>query len=135
MVIITDTVGFIRDLPRDLMDAFKATLEELHEADLLVHVVDMSNPVFPKQIQAVEDILVELDLEGKPIIKVFNKSDLIDPGKAASLCRAYNTVAISALDKATLPPLLHKIEQHIWKESLDPFAQPRELSSLGLSLN
>jgi GTP-binding protein HflX len=52
VVILTDTVGFIRDLPRDLMDAFKATLEELHEADLLVHVVDMSNPLFPKQMQA-----------------------------------------------------------------------------------
>lgn len=135
MVIITDTVGFIRDLPRDLMDAFKATLEELHEADLLVHVVDMSNPVFPKQIQAVEDILAELDLEGKPIIKVFNKSDLIDPAMAASLCRAYSTLAVSALDKATLSPLLHKIEQHIWKESPDPFTQLREQSSLGISLN
>jgi GTPase len=116
-VILTDTVGFIRDLPQDLKDAFKATLEELNEADLLVHVVDVSNPVFPEQMQAVEDILTELDLEGKPRLTVFNKSDLLNPVELASLCRTYRNLPVSAIDRATLSTLLERIEQDVWKES------------------
>ncbi|HCF57832.1 MAG TPA: GTPase HflX, partial [Myxococcales bacterium] len=77
-VIITDTVGFIRDLPKDLVNAFRATLEELLDADLLLHVVDASDPAFPEQIRAVETILGDLGLLSTPRVLVFNKSDRAD---------------------------------------------------------
>jgi len=88
-VIITDTVGFIRDLPKDLLDAFAATLEELEDADLLLHVVDVSNPQFEVQIRAVERILMGLNLQQKPTLLVFNKVDRVEssfsgPGVAAA---------------------------------------------------
>jgi GTP-binding protein HflX len=77
-VIITDTVGFIRDLPKELMAAFKATLEELENADLLLHVIDISNPRYRDQINAVESILSELRLDDIPTIRVLNKMDRPD---------------------------------------------------------
>lgn len=113
-VIITDTVGFIRALPRSLMEAFAATLEELHEADLLLHVVDASNPRIDEQIKTVEEILVQLDLKEIPCITVFNKSDLIPPEEAHSLSRLREGVPISALDRNTLKPLLKSIEDFLW---------------------
>lgn len=74
---VADTVGFITDLPKDLVNAFRATLEELREADLLVHVLDASNPDWPRQREAVEAILHELELDAKPSVAVFNKCDLV----------------------------------------------------------
>jgi hypothetical protein len=71
--IITDTVGFLRDLPRDLMDAFRATLEELRNANLLLHVIDIGHPRFEDQMAAVEKILEELALKEIPLLRVFNK--------------------------------------------------------------
>src|SRR5207248_4823780 len=71
-VVITDTVGFIRDLPKDLVNAFRATLEELEEADLLLHVVDASDPRHEDQARAVERVLATLDVEGTPRLLVFN---------------------------------------------------------------
>ena len=112
-VIITDTVGFIRDLPKDLLDAFKATLEELEDADLLLHVIDLSNPQFEEQMDAVDNILRSLDLKDKPVLKVFNKVDLVDPEQAAWQSRRHDGVAISANDAATLQPLLHRLEDRI----------------------
>jgi len=73
---IADTVGFITDLPKDLVNAFRATLEELREADLLLHVLDAANPRWPRQRSAVETILHELELDGAPRLLVFNKCDL-----------------------------------------------------------
>ena len=73
--LLTDTVGFIRDLPPQLLEAFKATLDELQYADLLLHVIDISNPNFSNQLKAVEDILQQLGLEEKPRLYVFNKID------------------------------------------------------------
>ncbi len=72
---VADTVGFITDLPKDLVNAFRATLEELREADLLVHVLDASNPDWPRQRAAVESLLHELELDTKPSLQVFNKVD------------------------------------------------------------
>lgn len=112
-VIITDTVGFIRDLPPDLMAAFKATLEELEDADLLLHVIDLSNPRFEAQIAAVEQILASLDLAHKPVLKVFNKVDLVAPEVAAWHSRLHQAVALSALDPATLPPLIERLDQRL----------------------
>jgi GTP-binding protein HflX len=109
--VITDTVGFIRHLPRELFSAFRATLDELQEADLLLHVIDISHPRFEEQIAAVETILDDLDISGKPAIRVFNKADRFEDKEALNaLCRRFNAVAASALDKTTLRGLLEKIE-------------------------
>ncbi len=108
---ITDTVGFLRDLPPDLFAAFQATLEELHEADALIHVVDVSNPRFEEQMTAVEDLLARLGIAHKPTVRVFNKEDrLPDKDCLANLCRRFQAVAVSALRPETLPPLLVCLE-------------------------
>ena len=93
---LADTVGFITDLPKDLINAFRATLEELQEADLFVHVVDASNPQWPRQRDAVEAILHELDLDRTPRLLVFNKCDLAVPeaaDEASALCVSAKTGA------------------------------------------
>lgn len=109
--IITDTVGFIRDLPRELMAAFRSTLEELHEADLLLHVIDVSNPNFEEHIESVEKIFQELEIAEKPVLKVFNKADKFpEKIELENLCRRFQAKAISALDSKTLPPLISTIE-------------------------
>lgn len=109
IAIFTDTVGFIRDLPKDLERAFRATLEELYEADLLLHLIDASNPYFEDQIEAVERIFEEMGLDRLPWLRVFNKIDLLEPGEVEVLKRRYQAEAISALKPETLPPLLEKI--------------------------
>jgi GTP-binding protein HflX len=109
-VIITDTVGFIRDLPRDLMVAFRATLEELEGADLLLHVVDLSNPRFEDQIQAVEAILENLGLDAKACLTVFNKQDRVTPDLAQNIALRHGAVAVSACDPSTLPPLIARMQ-------------------------
>ncbi len=112
-VIITDTVGFIKNLPKNLLEAFKATLEELEEADLLIHVVDLSNPRFIEQMATVEDILASLSLQDKPVLLVFNKQDLVDPKLAALQCRLHHGVAVSAVAPETLPPLIARLEEKV----------------------
>jgi GTP-binding protein HflX len=112
-VIITDTVGFIRDLPQDLLDAFAATLEELNDADLLLHIVDISSSRLAEQIDAVERILSRLDLHGKPTIFVLNKMDLVDEEYRERQLRRFGGVAVSALSTKTLEPLILAMEQHI----------------------
>ena len=96
-VIITDTVGFIRDLPQELVGAFRTTLEELREADLLLHVVDGSAADIDIQITAVVAILEDLHLNAIPRLLVFNKCDRISPLRAELLCRRYGAIGISAL--------------------------------------
>jgi len=109
--IITDTVGFIRNLPKELFTAFRATLDELQEADLLLHVIDVSNSQYEEQITAVENILEELDISSKPSIRVFNKADRFeDKALLANISKRFNAVAVSALDKTSLLGLLEKIE-------------------------
>lgn len=112
-VIITDTVGFIKNLPKDLMAAFRATLEELEGADILLHVIDISNPRFEDQIQSVHTILNELNLHDIPVIKVLNKMDLLDNEMVKNLTRRLNGIPVSALQKASLVPLTEKIENMI----------------------
>ncbi len=113
--IITDTVGFIRDLPKELLAAFRATLEELNEADLLLHVIDVSNPNFENQMEAVEKILEELEIRNKPTIRVFNKEDLFKDKKVLpTMSRRYQAITIAALKVETLRPLVRKIEETIW---------------------
>lgn len=117
-IIITDTVGFIRELPKDLVAAFKATLEELEDASLLIHLVDISNPHFESHIEAVQSILRELNFSEKPTILVFNKIDKLSPIEVKQICRRYNAVGISALDKNTLTPLIDEIKNHLWNEKV-----------------
>ncbi|GBE01571.1 GTPase HflX [bacterium BMS3Bbin06] len=115
-IIITDTVGFIRDLPKDLMSAFKSTLEELDDADLLIQLVDASNPGFELHIQSVERTLRELGLSDKERLLVFNKIDKLPPEEAGHIAVLYSAVSISALDRNTFPPLLSAIEERLWSE-------------------
>ena len=109
-VIITDTVGFIKNLPKDLMVAFRATLEELENADLLLHVIDISNPRFKDQIESVERILADLNLHNIPLIRVLNKKDLVDQTIVDTLTGTIGGTAISANIESTLPPLIEKME-------------------------
>ncbi len=111
-VILTDTVGFIRELPRDLVNAFRATLEELGDSDLLLHVVDGADPDHVQHIRAVERILEELELHDKPRVLLFNKSDL-GPGVADAAADA-SAFAISAQDASTLSRVLGEIETRLW---------------------
>jgi len=115
-VIITDTVGFIRALPRSLMEAFAATLEELHDADLLLHVVDASNPRMEEQIKTVNEILLQLELKDIPVIIAFNKADLIPSEEASSLARMLDGIPVSSLNRETLRPLLARIEEFLWHQ-------------------
>lgn len=117
-VVITDTVGFIRNLPRDLMSAFRATLEELEDADLLLHIVDASNPRFEQHIASVERIFSELNLSDKKRLLVFNKIDRLNEEEARNISMRFNAIAISALDKATFEPLLDAIEENVFNVKL-----------------
>jgi GTP-binding protein HflX len=118
-VVITDTVGFIRDLPKELLAAFRATLEEMADADLLVQVVDASDPDRDQHIAAVDTILDELGLAGKPRVLVWNKADRIDAVAAEGLARLDGGFVTSALDRATLGPLLLGIERALWRHGVD----------------
>jgi len=117
-VVINDTVGFIRDLPETLLAAFKATLEEMEDSDLLVHLVDAANPRYLNQIASVEKILLELELNNLPRILVFNKCDLVAVAEVENLCRLHNAIAIVASQKQSLEALLEKIDQQLGKLSL-----------------
>ncbi|MFO7970373.1 MAG: GTPase HflX [Desulfobacterales bacterium] len=112
-IIITDTVGFIKNLPKDLMVAFRATLEELENADLLLHVIDISNPRFKDQIESVERILAELNLHNTPSIRVLNKKDLVDQTIVDTLTGTLGGTAISANVESTLIPLIEKMDASI----------------------
>ncbi len=109
-VILTDTVGFIRDLPKDLVNAFRATLEELDDASLLLHVVDASDANCDAQLEAVENILKSLSLEQTPRLLVWNKSEGLSLEAQTALLQQRGGVAISALHKTGLETLLHRAE-------------------------
>jgi len=112
-VIITDTVGFIRELPQELITAFRATLEELEDADLLIHVIDISNPRCEHQVRSVERILENLHLGEIRVLRVLNKQDLLDPITVRKWARKLDGIPISANDEQTLSPLLDRIEWHV----------------------
>jgi GTP-binding protein HflX len=118
-LILADTVGFIRDLPKDLAQAFHATLEELDDADLLLHVVDASDPNRDAHITAVERILGDLDLAETPRLLVYNKVDRLLPEEKVLLESSGQAVAISALDRKTVLPLLTAVESALWRGGHD----------------
>ena len=116
-VIITDTVGFIRDLPEDLVAAFHATLEELRDASLLLHVVDAASPDIDRRIRAVHDVLGELGLDDKPELLVFNQIDRLPESEIAGLARRYQAIPISALTGNGLRDLLARAEELLWDDA------------------
>ncbi len=126
-VIITDTVGFIRSLPKSLLGAFKATLEEMRDADLLLHVVDASHPRFEDQIAQVRTILKELELGDKQELMVYNKADLLGDMRKKDMvsflkvrqsARTGNSVTVSASDRKSLAPLLDELQRRFWPEEV-----------------
>ena len=118
-VIINDTVGFIRDLPPDLLAAFRSTLEEIAGSLLLIHLVDASNPRWHQQILSVDRILAELNFDQIPRLLVFNKVDVVEEETLTALQRQVtrefdlDALAISAADATTLSPLLHAMQSSI----------------------
>ena len=115
-VLLTDTVGFIRKLPHGLVEAFKATLEEVSQADLLLHVVDVSHPQAREQVQAVDAVLSEIGAEGKPTLMVFNKIDQLNGSRDALtpfLERYPRGVALSAATGQGIPALLSELSSQL----------------------
>jgi GTP-binding protein HflX len=120
-IVVTDTVGFIRDLPKDLFAAFRATFEEAADADLLLHVLDASDPARELHAKTTAALLEELELASIPRITVYNKADLLEPGEAAQLLRGtYDTAVVCATDRESLRGLVDAIAQKLatrWDES------------------
>jgi GTP-binding protein HflX len=108
-VIINDTVGFIRDLPPDLITAFRATLEEMEGSDLLIHLVDASNPQYESHIASVVKILEELGLSDIPRLLVYNKADLLTDDEQESLRRVEGAFVVSSLDRGSLVPMVERM--------------------------
>ena len=123
-IVLSDTVGFVRKLPHDIVAAFRATLEEVRGADLLLHVVDVSNPNWHDQARAVDDVLAQLDVAKTPAIAVYNKSDLLptDAAGAAHSLPGRRSVLVSAKIGTGLPVLIQEII-----EELASFATEMEL--------
>jgi GTP-binding protein HflX len=114
-LILTDTVGFIRELPPDLIKAFRATLEELHEADLLLHVCDVADPFLEGRIASVDKILRDMELDQLPRVMVFNKMDLLPPEQVARLARDAGAIPICALAAESTRRLLAVMETRLWR--------------------
>jgi len=115
-VIITDTVGFIRDLPKDLFAAFRATFEEAQDADLLLQVIDVADRALPEHLATTEHVLGKLGLSAVPRLAVFNKMDRCPPGDAHAVAAGRGGIAISALDRQSLRPLLLEIERRLYPD-------------------
>jgi GTP-binding protein HflX len=138
-IIINDTVGFIRDLPPGLLSAFRATLEEIGDSRLLIHLVDVSNPRWSQQIQSVERILEELKIAQIPSILALNKADLVDADSIQVISRqlaqasSREVVAVSATNPSTLRPLLEKVGEMLSRD-LGLLEADKSLDSDRLSL-
>lgn len=112
-VIFVDTVGFIRELPKELVAAFRATLEEVGEADLLIHVVDAANQEMPAQIKVVEQTLASLGFDKTPCILVLNKIDLLSDPEVKTLRNSFNALAVSALDRLEFEELIQTLQEKL----------------------
>jgi GTP-binding protein HflX len=125
-VVITDTVGFIKDLPKDLAGAFRPTFDELQESELLIHLIDMSNSRFQEQIEAVEKTLFELKLDHIPILRVFNKEDKLSREEVEAVCQKYDGVSITAFRPESLENFFIALERKLWEER-PSMPQPSEV--------
>ncbi len=114
-LVLADTVGFIRNLPKDLVEAFRATLEEIEEADLLLHVADASHENVEEQIKSVEGILTEMELDEKELLLIFNKWEKVSNERRVELEIAYpKALHISAIEKSGLDNLSHVLERRFF---------------------
>jgi GTPase len=118
--LLSDTVGFIRNLPTTLVSAFRATLEEVQRAVLLLHVADVTSPSGQEQQQQVESVLKDLDVLDRPRIRVMNKVDLMPEPQRKALASVANTVYISAAKKIGLDDLLATIDERMEIDALQP---------------
>jgi GTP-binding protein HflX len=116
-VLLSDTVGFIRNLPHTLVTSFRATLEEVERAEILLHVQDASSPVREEQKAQVEKVLAELEVKDKPVLQVLNKSDLVAPAERAHLLTP-NAIPVSGLQHLGLDALLTAIDQALYADPL-----------------
>ena len=114
-VVITDTVGFIERLPPALMQAFKATLEELNDADILLHVIDVSDPELPLQVRVVDEVLEELGLGKVPVLRILNKVDAATDQQLNEARHDVGGVPVSAVTREGLDLLMTELEQHLWR--------------------
>lgn len=141
-IIITDTVGFIQRLPHQLIAAFRSTLEVVTEADLLVHVIDVSHELYKEQAVAVHEVLKEIGAETKPVITVYNKIDKLPPDSklADRLALEEDTVCISAAKKLNLETLQQMIESHLKSKAVEvtlciPYAETAKAAQLHETAN
>lgn len=141
-IIITDTVGFIQRLPHQLIAAFRSTLEVVTEADLLVHVIDVSHELYKEQAAAVHEVLKEIGAETKPVITVYNKIDKLPPDSklADRLALEEDTVCISAAKKLNLESLQQMIESHLKSKAVGvtlciPYAETAKAAQLHETAN
>lgn len=141
-IIITDTVGFIQRLPHQLIAAFRSTLEVVTEADLLVHVIDVSHELYKEQAAAVHEVLKEIGAETKPVITVYNKIDKMPPDSklADRLALEEDTVCISAAKKLNLETLQQMIESHLKSKAVEvtlciPYAETAKAAQLHETAN
>ena len=141
-IIITDTVGFIQRLPHQLIAAFHSTLEVVTEADLLVHVIDVSHELYKEQAAAVHEVLKEIGAETKPVITVYNKIDKLPPDSklADRLALEEDTVCISAAKKLNLETLQQMIETHLKSKAVEvtlciPYAETAKAAQLHETAN
>lgn len=141
-IIITDTVGFIQRLPHQLIAAFRSTLEVVTEADLLVHVIDVSHELYKEQAAAVHEVLKEIGAETKPVITVYNKIDKLPPDSklADRLTLEEDTVCISAAKKLNLETLQQMIESHLKSKAVEvtlciPYAETAKAAQLHETAN
>jgi GTP-binding protein HflX len=141
-IIITDTVGFIQRLPHQLIAAFRSTLEVVTEADLLVHVIDVSHELYKEQAAAVHEVLKEIGAETKPVITVYNKIDKLptDSKLADRLALEEDTVCISAAKKLNLETLQQMIETHLKSKAMEvtlciPYAETAKAAQLHETAN
>lgn len=141
-IIITDTVGFIQRLPHQLIAAFRSTLEVVTEADLLVHVINVSHELYKEQAAAVHEVLKEIGAETKPVITVYNKIDKLPPDSklADRLALEEDTVCISAAKKLNLETLQQMIESHLKSKAVEvtlciPYAETAKAAQLHETAN
>lgn len=141
-IIITDTVGFIQRLPHQLIAAFRSTLEVVTEADLLVHVIDVSHELYKEQAAAVHEVLKEIGAENKPVITVYNKIDKLPPDSKLDdrLALEEDTVCISAVKKLNLETLQQMIETHLKSKAVEvtlciPYAETAKAAQLHETAN
>ncbi len=133
-VLFSDTVGFIRDLPKGLLAAFRATLEEVQQAALILHVTDVSNSHHPEQDAEVEKVLAQLGVNDRPRLRVFNKIDRLDSETRNALSSANGNVYVSALEGTGLDELLRRVDENIAVDPIQrlhfslPVAEGRKLA-------